>query len=428
MNYRNKKRSHLPLILPYFLIKFQKPTIINPLEPRLPSVGLCIQYVYQISSFLELKNWIDYHLYMGIGEIRFYDALANKSLTKFIQENYENNQKLTVISYDKHSIYNNFFDLFDYLSLDEKFKKYLLDYYDYRINRIPTTQADDLTTNDCFSAMRYKHEFIAHYDLDEIIFPRSFDNIKDFYGKKTNYNCKDSNEICSINPFTFKNSQNQNYFYDYLNSLIESERNGRDREKLRSIDFRRTLIFKPDEEIESRLLKKIGEIIEKINSKSLISFPLKLHLNLNSKDKTGYEFLIETDDVDYIKYLYSSYYNLIPCSLNKYLNSSIYQEKIIDNNLVRFLYFVTEYEMRHKNYKKIHYYKNVYSIFTHWATDFEEDSWTFIPSPTDGHLIHHFRKTWKNINYISTDSIRLLNIDYEYLLFLLKDYSKFCSI
>jgi hypothetical protein len=304
----------------------------------------------------------------------------------------------------------------------------LLNYSIHRSNSHIRTRGGELNTNDCFSVLRYKHEFIAHYDLDEIIFPRSYDNIKDFYEKKSNYDCKNHNKICSLNPFTFKNSGNDNYFYDYLNSLIEIERNGRDREKLRSIDFRRTLIFKPNEEIELKLLNNIKELIETINSKDEVSFPLKLTLKLDSRHKSGYEFLVENEDVGYIKYLYNSYFNLIACSYNKYLNNSVYHDKYLDINLARFLYFVTEYEMKNKNFKKIYYYKNVYSIFTHWAMDFEKDSWTFIPSPIDGHLIHHFRKTWKYKHDLTTDSIKILNIDYEYLFFLLKHFSNFCKI
>ena len=418
----------LPLVFPYFYIRYQRPMLIYAQIPRLPSVGLCIQQVYNISSPLQLKNWIDYHLYIGIGEIRFYDAIANKLLTKFIQENYKNNQKITVTPYKKHNIFDNIYDQFKHLNLPNALKEKLYNSHRFRLNREFFTRADDLTTNDCFTVLRYKHEFIAHYDLDEIIFPRNFDNIKDFYGKKANYNCKNSIEICSINPFTFKNSQNQNqnYIYEYINSLIESERKGRDREKLRSIDFRRTLMIKPNDIVETRILKDLKNIITKVDSNLSISYPLDLFIPLALRKKVGYKFLIQKEDIDYIKYLYKTYFDLIPCSYNEQLKDSINTHKMFDDNFFRLFYFMTPYDTKQKNYKKIHYYKNVYSIFTHWASDFEEDSWTLIPSPNEGHLIHHFRNSWKFRPDISTDSIRLLNIDYEYLFFLLKHYSSFC--
>ena len=39
-------------ILPYSLINFQKPTIIRPIEPRLPSVSYCVHYVYRLPEHL----------------------------------------------------------------------------------------------------------------------------------------------------------------------------------------------------------------------------------------------------------------------------------------------------------------------------------------------------------------------------------------
>ena len=93
------------VVFPYFYIRYQKPTLIRVQKPRLKSVGLCIQNVFKLSSFLELKNWIDYHLSIGFGEIRFYDAITNKTLTKFIQENYKN-KKSIIIKYC--SFYENY--------------------------------------------------------------------------------------------------------------------------------------------------------------------------------------------------------------------------------------------------------------------------------------------------------------------------------
>jgi hypothetical protein len=421
-----ERKSHKkPLVFPYFYIRYQKPTLVYAKEPRLPSVGLCIQNVFQIPSFLELKNWVDYHLSIGLSEIVFYDATPNKTLTKFIQGNYENNPKLIVKPYEKEKFFVKIYQQFKHLNFSNSLQQTLLKIHQYRFTREIFVRADDLTTNDCFGVMRYKHEFIAHYDLDEIIFPRSLDSIKDFYEKRANYNCENSDKICSLNPF--KNGKNLPYFYDYLNSLIESERKGRDREKLRSIDFRRTLTIKSNSNVEVKILKDLKTFINKVKSNSVISYPTSLIISLSSTTEGGNKFIINRGDIDYVKYLYNSYENLLQCSLHSYLNNSIYKDKKLDNNLAQFLYFVTEYEMKNKNFKKIHYYKNVYTIFTHWATDFEEDSWTFIPSPLDGHLIHHFRKTWKNKSYVSTDSIRLLNIDFEYLFFLLKNYSPFCK-
>jgi hypothetical protein len=246
-------------------------------------------------------------------------------------------------------IFENFYNQFKQINFSEELKDNLLKSHRFRFNREFIIRADDLTTNDCFSVMRYKHEFIAHYDLDEIIFPRNFDNVLDFCGKNSRYNCRNPNEICSLNPFTFNNSKSKNYFYDYLNSFIESERNGRDREKLRSIDFRRTLTLKPNEKVEVKILKDIQNIISSIDSNASIFFPLRLFIPLAERKKVGYEFLIKRDDVSYIKYLYNSYFDLIPYSYNKFLKDSINLDKVLDENLVRLIYFVTPYDLRQKN-------------------------------------------------------------------------------
>lgn len=388
-------------IFPFSFITYQKPIIIKAYQPRLPSVGLCVHKTYQINSFLSLKNWIDYHLSFGIGDIRFYDAIENKTLTKFIEKTYGKNKKLTVVPYQRKVISS-------------------FDYQKRRFNRLIDIRGGEITRNDCFTVLRCKHEFVAHYDLDEFIFPRSLNNYEDFYKRQSNYSCENKNSICSLNPFG--HSKDKNYFYNYLNSLIEKERKGRDREKLRSVDFRRTIAFKPSDENTILTINQLKNIIEATNSHEIHSYPLDIFIRMNKLKNLGYRFLIEKKDVDYVKYLYRSYENLVPCSFNKYLKESINR----DLSLIRFLYFVTEYGMKDKNYKKIHYYKNVNTIFTHWPLDYEEDTWTFIPSPENGHIVHHFREQFKPSQQNFTDSIRLLSVDYEYLFFLLKRFSKFC--
>ena len=395
------------IVLPFSLITYQKPTIIKINEPRLPLVGLCVQHTYQILSFLRLKNWIDYHLTFGIGEIRFYDSVEKQNLTQFIENTYGKDGRLTVLPYKKEMNIAN-----------------MSDYQKSRFDREIFFLADDITSNDCLTVLRYKHEFVALYDLDEFIFPRSLENYIDFHENKSNFRCENKNSICPFNPIA---SKHRSYFYDYLNSLIERERNGRDRKKLRSIDFRRTIALKHSDESTILIMKELKRLIQTINSSQVNSYPLELFIRMNKKEILGYKFLIEETDVDYVKHVYKSYENLISCGYNEYLNDLIKNNSVLDRNFVRFLYFVTEYTItNYKNYKKIHYYKNVNTLFTHWAVDYEADIWTFIPSPGNGHVIHHFRGKFLESRKNFTDSIRLLNIDYDYLFFVLKKYSNFC--
>ena len=421
-----KFESNSTVEFPYSMINFQKPTLVNAFNQRLKSVGLCIQNVYAVASFLLFKNWVDYHLLFGIGEIMFYDAIDNK-LLKFVQENYSNEKRLNVVSVAEiDSLFeeNNLFVQFSSKQYSSKLRRCLSNYIvrRFKYSRIIRNRAGQIHTNDCFTILRTKHEFIAHYDLDEILIPRKISNKKTH--SKINYSCNRSQQICSLK--SFKNNNFENHFYEYLNSLIESERKGRDREKLLSIDFRRTLILKPNQEIEASVVDGLNRIVNTINSKQNFSFPLELLIKLDKNDTGGYKFMIDKTNVHHVQYLHNTYKNFISCAYDKYFNKSIDEDKIVDTSFVRYLYFVTEYEFKNKNFKKIHYYKNVYGIFTHWATDYENDTWTFIPSPANGHYLHHFREQYKLVKEITTDSIKLLSIDFDHLNYLLKEYTNFC--
>ena len=78
--------------------------------------------------------------------------------------------------------------------------------------------------------------------------------------------------------------------------------------------------------------------------------------------------------------------------------------------------------------KTILYYKNAKGLFQHYVSDAIPGSWHFSPSAFDAHILPHFRdeisKYW--IEYNFTTTITDLNIDFEYLFFLLQNYTNFC--
>ena len=79
--------------------------------------------------------------------------------------------------------------------------------------------------------------------------------------------------------------------------------------------------------------------------------------------------------------------------------------------------------------KCIHYYKNVKSLFVHYAAEAASDTWSFSPSIYDFHFLSHFRADISEIfsrNHKGT--IRKLNIDFEYIFFLLQKFTNFCEI
>ena len=120
-----------------------------------------------------------------------------------------------------------------------------------------------------------------------------------------------------------------------------------------------------------------------------------MFIQTNQNKKYGQILKIDKADINYLKFLYKTYTKFYLCVYDHYLSKI----NTFNKNFVRFMFY-HQNEIDYKS-KKVHYYKNVHSVFTHWAVDFENDTWSISTSPDSGHLIHHFRKTWKNINYIS---------------------------
>jgi hypothetical protein len=194
------------LQLPYDSILFQQPTMINAQEPRIPAVGLCIYHTWTISSDSVIIDWIKLQLSFGIAEIRLYDGTKFKNLTKIVTEKFgKENSRLTVLPYDKFEILENYAEsLFNGVltkTIPIKLKIILLKRQQDIFSRGLITSADHITLNDCFTNFRLKYEFIAHYDLDELLLPRVFDN-NQFFENKQVYTCSESSsEVCSTNPF-----------------------------------------------------------------------------------------------------------------------------------------------------------------------------------------------------------------------------------
>jgi hypothetical protein len=239
-------------VLSYSLIKFQKPTIIKPVEPRLPLIGFCVHYIYSFP--LHLKNWIDIHLNLGAPEIVIYDATENNQIVEFIRINYGENSKITVrpyeISFDNLCNEKILFKQYKYLNLSNSNKRKLLELctqmfenefrnkYDFR------GQHEQVTANDCLTVLQNKYEFIGYHDLDEFIFPRNFKKIQKLYSSYPVAQCNNLSSICKLdsfkqafNPEDSRNNQEENYLYNYIQYLIEYYGNGMNISELRSIYF-----------------------------------------------------------------------------------------------------------------------------------------------------------------------------------------------
>ncbi len=131
-------------------------------------------------------------------------------------------------------------------------------------------------------------------------------------------------------------------------------------------------------------------------------------LTLCQPPKT-HAFIIEEKDLEYIKYLYNWYQNVSKC-LFKSVNNSL-------NSLFQiFVYFRTEPDQRWS--KCIHFTKNVFSVFPHYATHVNIDAWDFTPSYKDGDMLSLFCNDMNWFDGKFNSSIRNLNIDFEYLFFM----------
>ena len=418
--------------LPYNLIKFQVPTIIKSKIPRLKTIGICVPFTYAMPQ--GLKEWIDFHLSFGVREIIMYDSV-DRNLTNFLKSMYGEDDRLSVnsfdIGFDDLCNEKNLFKQYNEINITQSIKIYLTKtckyFYDKEFHDKYSWRYkfEQLTSNDCFTIMKEKYEFIGYYDFDEFVFPRTIENVQNLVSKSFNSMNKFA-FICSIEPFQniFNSTKNSgNYFYNYLQSLIAKNKNGRDVNILGSINFNHALYLFPNDN-EKQLMNSLGLLIEKIttNNNSTL-FPLSILLKMIPSNK-GHIFIIEKEDIDYIKYLYNSYKNLMPFIYENYLKNLT---RIYGDTFIRYLYFVTDPNQRMG--KQIHYYKNIKSVFVHYAVDSANKPWSFTASSIEGHILPHYRNDFEK--YYSKrnleGSIRNVNIDFEYLTFLLKRYTSFCK-
>ena len=429
----DEKNSNNRVILPFELIKYQIPTIIQSITPRLPSVDLCIHYTYEVPYFI--INWIDNNLRFGIRKIMFYDGTYKSKLTKQIRNYYGENKKLIIRPYDMtfESLCHPSILLkqFEYLNLNDKIKKYLTDsckdFFNGKFIDKHKFRSfhEQVSVNDCFTVLKEQYEFIAHFDLDEFIFPRNYKTDEDFYKKNVSYSCDDgANKICPMKVFSnsFESERsdqtNDNYFYNYLMEIIKKEITNKQKlSQLGSIYFQDSPFIKPGID-ENNLIEKLGIFLKDYDR--IKTFPY--HLKLSAPPYTSWHmFAIEKEDFSYVQYLYNSYKTFISCVYNRYLNKSTK----MNSNLVRYFYFNAEPDERPT--KAIHYYKNTNTIFIHRPIDFVKPIWRIQAPYKTGHFLSHFRTDigWL-YNTKMTGSIRKLNLDFEYVIFLLKNFTSYC--
>jgi hypothetical protein len=72
-------------ILPFSMINFQKPQIVNLPEKKIKNVAICTQFCYNLPSMI--PEWIKLHEKLNVSLIILYDSTLDNGLTKLVNEN-----------------------------------------------------------------------------------------------------------------------------------------------------------------------------------------------------------------------------------------------------------------------------------------------------------------------------------------------------
>ena len=427
------------VVFPFDFIKYQIPTIIHSINQRLPFVGLCVHFTYKIH--VDIINWIDNNLMFGIHKIMFYDGTNEGELTTKIRNHYGEKKKLIVrpynMTFDSLCHPNSLLKQFEFLNLNDKIKKYLINSCSGLFNKSFINSFsfrsihEQITVNDCFTVLKEQYEFIAYFDLDEFIFPRNYKNYYDFYEKNVSYSCDNVDKICPLKVFSnsFETERSEgtynNYFYNYLMQIIKKENKENDRmSEMGSLYFQDSPFFIPNID-ENILIENLRSIAS--TKLEILSFPLTFNLGFHNlrlgkvSTTVSHFFRIEREDISYVKYLYNTYNSFISCVYSRYLNKSTK----INSNLVRYFYYTAEPEERPT--KSVHYYKNINTIFIHRPLDYDESAWNIQVPYAMGHLSHFRHSMSRLFKWNSTGSIKKLNLDFEYVIFLLKNFTSVCD-
>ncbi len=393
----------------YELINYQIPEIIKISEPRLPEVGLCVNYVSHIYN--GIYSWIELNRQFKFAEIVLHDGSSERKLKSLFQNKFDS-QFLHISDYN--------------LTYEEICQSNQIKFLMSKVQNIPASYMEvcnnfhtnwfasinsydnhhnHVSPNDCYSRLSYKYEFVALFDLDELIIPRTYDPLNMIKSKEI-FKCEKNSKLCDLNPILSTS------MYTYLKKIIQDNFEY-DITKLRSIGFLHGAYLIPND-VEKNVMNTIKDIALKIESNTLTGpFPIQVNF--------GFVLEINENDKDYVVYL-NKLYNEFTCYYNKYLSNITN----FDKNFIRYLYFMTGSDIRLP--KSIHYTKNVYTLFTHDARTFHNESFILYPPWNQSHINSHFRGDIQTFLWNGRASITKFSFDFEYAYFLLKNYSDFCKL
>ena len=393
---------------PLSMMNFQIPSIIQAEYPRLKKVGICLNFVSKTHQ--GIFNWVQMQELFEANNVVMHDGSHN-SLRNLIYPKFNPNfVEIRDYNIDENSICNtdlikaktdaNPNNALRYKNICSQFLRTVFKEYGNH---------NHLSVNDCYASFYYRYEFVALYDLDELIVPRAH-NLLDISKSNQIFECRNLSQVCSYKPVL--------KMYDYIKDLITNEFK-HNISKLRSIAFHHSVFLIPTTNVQNLLMENLKIIVDQIKTNHSNVYPFIL--NTGGNYSFHHSFIINELDKEYAVHL-SHAYDEIKCLFDKFLANTT-----LEHQWKRYVYFHTHYDQRFP--KSIHYTQNVQGLFTHDAAHFTKDSIILNPTKENGHMNSHYRE---NINgFLSvkkSSSIKNIGIDYDYVLFLLKNFTPVCFI
>jgi hypothetical protein len=266
------------------------------------------------------------------------------------------------------------------------------------------------TLNDCYIKLGYKYELVSVYDLDEYVFPRG-SSLQMFRNKIIQRNKCEQTDYCTMEPFQLS-------LYEYFKNIMKNNYKFKDVRKLQSILMMHAIYHLP-ETYEQKIIESVRKVLSDIESNEETIFPIKINIS-------RIVFVVESLDVQHLKYLVK-YFDMFPCFTQHIANITTG----LDLKFRRYLYHTTHLDQR--VFKSIHNTQNVAVLFCHYAwrnTDGKLLLWrnSIRGDISNGEFLSHFREEYSDIfNLVREVSIQNLNVDFEYVSYMLKTHTHVCK-
>jgi hypothetical protein len=377
-------------------ISYQTPDTVTVREPRVKAVGHCIKFINR-----NTQKKLDFFLYMlkqsEIAAIILHDATEDETLAQRLK----NNSLFDFATL--RPFYSDIISLF--CQDDETCLKHKID-PNADVSSNGSRHLQHLSMNDCYVKLGYTYEFVSVFDVDEFIFPRALQtetNVKLI----SNWNgslCHFEN-LCKQSPLSHS-------LYDYIMHIIRKSPYAADYSHLQSLKMHHAAMLNIHED-EGMQMTEMTKYLKRSFTLEPTRFPIAVRMG----DHTTFE--INRNDLAYIDYLNNLFADS-QCLYPKLLNNLN-----IPHDFKRYVFHINADHQR--NGKSIHYTKNVACVGMHGPFHASEKTVVIDGNRSAGEFLSHFRDSfWKTYMVKSTTSIRSINVDLEYLSFLLQTLTDQC--